>query len=349
MKKTRLLKVILLIVCICSYVIVYALNHNAIPGATVGYEIVVDEKYAYISTNDGVEIVDIVNKRSPVVVGTVEIDEMGFGFAVDENLMYVADSSSGLVIADVSDPSAPSIISDTGFAGGALHLAYQDDLVFLMDWNSIRIVDASDPQNPALLVTYTSPQAQDYRDVLVSGDLLYIADGSRGVEIVNTSIPDAPTLAATIITQAPIALHKHQDMLYLGCHGAGVKWYDVSNIHSPILMGSFQEPGGEAYGVWSNDSHLYVADLQRGIYSLDIRGIPSKIHHNYDTAPHDITGDDKHVYLGDQDYRLKIFDKQLNCLYKGHMVGYGVPVVLSLISVAILLPPYVQRWRDQRK
>ena len=203
----------------------------------------------------------------------------------------------------------------------------------------MKIINVTDPSSPYSVATYTSTQARDYRDIIISGDSVFIADGGRGVEILNVSQPSTPSLLTTIFTSAPIALFKHEELLFLGCHGVGVKWYDVSNLTSPVLKGSYREIDGEAYGVWGNSTHLYVADLQKGVYCLDISegSHAYKIFHNLEAAPHDITGEGNYVYLGDQDYRLKIYDDHLNCLYEGHIISYVIPIIITVISVGIII------------
>lgn len=339
-KKINLLIGTLVILSLCSFFIPYALNNNVIPGYTVGYRVYADNEYAYVSHNDGVEIIDIQNNQHPDVVGNVDLSDGTWGIEKDGDLLYLAGASHGLVIANISNPKSPIICSETIFTGATLNIAYQNGFAYLLSSSNIlEIINVTDPQSPVRLGTYASPQAIDYRDVIISGDTIFIADGSRGVEIVNVSLPSAPSLIRTLSTSAPIALHKYEDLLFLGCHGVGVKWYDVSDLTSPVLQGTYREPDGEAYGVFGNSTHLYVADLQKGAFCLDITEghLVSKLFHYSEAAPHDITGWGNNVYLGDQDRRFLAFDDQLTCLYTGHRVGYGVPIALAIISLGFLL------------
>ena len=111
------------------------------------------------------------------------------------------------------------------------------------------------------------------------------------------------------------------------------------NLNSPVLKGTHQEPYGEAYGVWGNSTHLYIADLQKGAYCLNIAegSSISKIFHYLEAAPHDITVEGNYVYLADQDYRFMIFDDHLNCLYAGHIISYVIPIILAVFSVGIII------------
>jgi len=338
-KKINLLIGATIFISVTSFLVVYALNNNGIPGFYVGYRVYADEDYAYVSHNDGVEIIDIANKQRPDVVANVALSEGAWGIEKDGDLLYLAGASNGLVVANVSIPDSPDIYSETFFTGSAMNLAYQNGVVYLITGaNSLEIINVTNPRSPFRIGAYGSSAATDYRDVIVSGDTVFIADGSRGVDIVNVSQPTAPSLLTTIHTSV-IALYKSEAILFLGCHGAGVKWYDVSDVTVPELKGTYREPDGEAYGVWGNATHLYVADLQRGTFCLDITegNVVSKLYQYSQAAPHDITGWGNYVYLGDQDRRLLIFDTQLNCLYAGHGQSYGIPISISIVSLGIIL------------
>ncbi len=341
MKKINLLIGLMILISISGLIFIYALNNNAIPGRTVGYRIHVNSDYAYVSHNDGVEIINIENKQKPSVVGNVDLNDGAWGIEKDGDLLFLAGASNGLVIANVSNPEAPIIISESTYLGGSVtNIAFQNGLAFiLLSSNIMEIINVTNPSSPSRVATYTSTQASDYRDIIISGETIFIADGGCGVEILNVSQPSTPSLLNTIITSAPIALFKHEDLLFLGCHGAGVKWYDVSNLTSPVFTGTYRELYGEAYGVWGNSTHLYVADLQKVVYYLNITegSAVSKIFHYLEAAPHDITGWGNNVYLGDQDYRLMIFDDHLICLYAGHIISYVIPIIFAVLSLGIMI------------
>ena len=75
MKKSNLLIGVLILISVSSFIFVYALNNNAIPGRTVGYRIHADGDYVYVSHNDGVEIINVQNKQHPNLVGNVDHNE----------------------------------------------------------------------------------------------------------------------------------------------------------------------------------------------------------------------------------------------------------------------------------
>jgi len=354
MKKKVIISIgILILLSISSFFTIYAINQNIIRGINkVGYGIDVEGDYAYVSHNDGVEIINIENKKRPSIVGNVDISDGAFGIEKNGDVLYIAGDSNGLVIANISNPRQPVICSETTFGSSSTNIAFQNEVVYLVLMSGIvEVLNVTDPSSPVHINTYTGGATSNFRGLIVSGDLLYIADPNRGIEIVNISIPSTPTFIKRIDTPSPIALFKYENILFAGRHGMGVYWYDITNGTAPLLKGTYQEIGGEAYGVWGNSTHLYVADLQKGIFCLDItdEGSAFKVSQNLEVTPHGISGWENHVFLADQNFRLMILDLDLNFLYDGHKLGYGLPIILVIVTIAVIIFFRVYQKKDSHK
>jgi hypothetical protein len=71
--------------------------------STGGYakEVVYKDNNAYVTTGlRGLQIFDVSNLSSPVLIGTVET-ELAMGLALDDNYVYIADESEGLIIISI--------------------------------------------------------------------------------------------------------------------------------------------------------------------------------------------------------------------------------------------------------
>jgi len=324
-----------------SFGFITMINQLVIPGLFMGYEILVKDEIAYVSKNEGIEIINIENPSHPRIESTIRIIDGAFNSFKENNLLYIAGDSSGLIIANVSDSKAPIILSTTPLQGSAISIDYSNSIVYIISRAvKVQIFDVSNPFSPFPISTFSTTLAVDYRDLIVDDDLLYLADSNKGIEVINISDPINPVLLNRIPSQA-IDLYKYQDFLFLASHWMGVKVYNVSNPLSPTLKKSYQEPEGEAYGVWGNYSHLYVGDLQHGVYFININneGSPQKVNHYTNAAPHSIQGNNNLIYIGDQDRRIIILDSHLNALYKGHKLNlnYDFPILLGVGSWIILM------------
>lgn len=334
------------------------LNNSLVRGLFIGYDIqVTDDNYAFVTHNDGVEIINLHNPDHPVIESTIPISDGAFGCAFDNDILYIAGTSNGLVIANVSDPSNPIKYDETPLtnSAAAISIAYSNFYVYLISMaETLEIFNVFNPAKPSHVKSFSTISSVDYRDIIYEDDIVYIADGHRGaIEIINVSNPYDPNLINTISVPAAITLYKYDNYLFAGCHGYGVKIIDIANVFSPYILGSYLEPDGEAYGVWGDDSHLYVADLQKGTYLLDISNVLNikKIAHYHNAAPHDIHGNGDIVCLGDQDKRILSFDQDLSPLYEGHMpnFGYELPLLLNIGVLGIYLYDNVWNNPDQEQ
>ncbi len=96
----------------------------------------------------------------------VELDGSSKDVELDGNTAYVA-TSVGFAIVDLSDPSAPSILSQTETTGAALGVDLgRPDALIVTDWTEIRAYDVSDPTKPRLTASDTVPSEGPFSRVL---------------------------------------------------------------------------------------------------------------------------------------------------------------------------------------
>jgi len=123
--------------------------------------VAVSGDYAYVGTSGGdphwssaLHVLDVSTPHTPVAMGIPlggEIAEIA-DIAVGGGYAYVADYNSGLVVYDVSNPSAPE------WVGGV----------------------------------YYYPGGEGFAGVAVSGGYAYLAARSAGLRVIDVSVPSAP-------------------------------------------------------------------------------------------------------------------------------------------------------------
>lgn len=111
----------------------------------------------------------------------------GFSNCLDvtirDTLAFLACHESGMFIADINEPSAPTLISRANTGGQVLDIAVAGNLAFVAAGNlGVVSVDITDPSQPVVSETLATPgQALEVR---VSGNRLYLADGDSGLQII---------------------------------------------------------------------------------------------------------------------------------------------------------------------
>ncbi len=94
---------------------------------------------------------------APVEVGHYHTPGIAKGVAVVGNYAYVATSSDGLRIIDVSVPSAPAEVGFYDTLGGASDVAVAGNYAYVADLSGLHIIDVSLPSAPAEVGFYDTP------------------------------------------------------------------------------------------------------------------------------------------------------------------------------------------------
>ncbi|NCC51767.1 MAG: hypothetical protein EOM20_11180, partial [Spartobacteria bacterium] len=108
------------------------------------------------------------------LVGQLDTDGMAYDVLVAGAIAYIADGTNGLVIADVSDPSAPSQMAHALYSGGhrAVDLAKSGDRLFYADTTGgVVKVNVADPNAPVGVMRYL-PSGGPIPRVAVQSNLL---------------------------------------------------------------------------------------------------------------------------------------------------------------------------------
>lgn len=150
-------------------------------------DINISDTHAYIAKdNSGMLILDISDPSNPVYVGdsypfypgSIEvINEIAIIAGHDDSYNY------SLRIMDISDPQNQEMISEVSLPAAVYDLSASGDIVTLAcGTNGIYLHDISNLTSPVQVGWYNTNGAS--RGVFSSGNLIYVADGPNGVDII---------------------------------------------------------------------------------------------------------------------------------------------------------------------
>ena len=151
----------------------------------------VDNGIAYIidhhSSYSGIRLINVNNPQSPSQVGYYAPSGIDFWNPfVHENTIYVANHGSNGGELHILNASIYSQISSLGVFddGGAIGAAFTNSsIVYLADYqNGLIIVDLMDPSSPRVIGRHFD--GGHAYDVVVVGDIAYVADREDGLEII---------------------------------------------------------------------------------------------------------------------------------------------------------------------
>lgn len=189
-----------------ALVLAHAPNDYVLP-----FAVALAGNLAYVSMYyGGFVIVDVSDPGNPLLAGSYVVNggngDAMQGIVVDGGILYAGwDWRHGLGIFDVSDPSAPRLLSEFGGIGYARMVLKKDQYVFVSTYYSgaIQIIDVINPAAPRAAGSIPTPGASYYIGDM-QGDLFLLADRSAtyGLRLHSLVEPRQPELVGQFNTGA---------------------------------------------------------------------------------------------------------------------------------------------------
>jgi hypothetical protein len=241
------------------------------------YALKLADSYACLAENMGMgsefHVADIADPLNPVIVGSVALPSGAEGLAVAGSCAYIADTSGGLQIVDITLPASPSIIgswNDSPYQ--ALDVEVSGDYAYVAyGFGGFKVFDVATPASPTLVDSLeTNGQA---RAVALQGDYAYL--GVFGdLRVIDITDPLDPLLVGNlqspwgIVTDLVVEGNRAYLAVMGGGQQTGLKIVDISDPTNPFLMGAGGTMGN-GVAVAGNYAYLSTHNI-RGIEVFDI-------------------------------------------------------------------------------
>jgi len=231
--------------------------------------------------NGPVYVVDITDPTLPF--GHSNFDAHG-DFYIVGGYLYVGRWNSAADIYDLDHPHYPPLVASTPYTGRyglEGRVAVADDVLYVASGYGLWAYRVPDPTAPVPADSAFTLASTGIGDVVVDGQIAYVADASRGLRSVDVSRKSAPRPLGVVSLQHPdepydggeIALSG--DFAYVACENdPGTLVVDVSDPMQPrrqtVLYGYVKD-------VAVDGDRLYVADQDAGLRIYDISNPGSPI------------------------------------------------------------------------
>jgi hypothetical protein len=220
-----------------------------------------------------IHAVDISNPFQPAVVGSFEMLHFPEGVAMAGQYAYVSEGDSvhypgSLRVLDVSNPRSPQPISQIDIpppGNGAERVAVGGTQALIVTsgglGNRFLGFDVSDPMSLSFRWVVDTPGTAV--NVVVSGNLAYVADTGIGLLVYDVSLPNPVTIGwipGSQISEAAVVGNN----AYIAAGSSDLLVADVSNPKSPVVVGSASMPGSAGNVAVAGDI-VYVSDFLSGL------------------------------------------------------------------------------------
>ncbi len=147
----------------------------------------------------GLKCIDYSVPRAPNLLGSATLSGVPTSAAVsaDGRFVYVANLGGGLAVFDCADLFQPASFASyvrNGQTSGTA-VALSGNLVFYGDGSGVNVLDCTDPAHLTLVASYDTPG--QVNAIRVAGNIIYVADGEGGLEILELGDISQPLIQIT--------------------------------------------------------------------------------------------------------------------------------------------------------
>jgi hypothetical protein len=259
-------------------------------------QVAMEGQYAYVlansvgEANDGIAVIRITgSSASDISIEQIKtgIVENPSHIAVGDGYAYVSQyaggpPTDGLQVLDLSDPSDP--VKPAGGSSGFVAISGVNGQLMGLDVHTgksevyianrstdklVRRIDVSTPASPVLLPDL-APMFYDPQDVLVDEgrNLLYVADRSSGLRVVDISDSSSASILGTADTSDAWALGRLGDIVSVADRQDGVRFVSTSMPNQPFIIEKL--PSLNAFDVRIHQGAVFVADWNGGTRAAEI-------------------------------------------------------------------------------
>ncbi len=226
--------------------------------------------FAYVTTGSRLSVVDVSQPLTPILRGQTSMGSRIFSIAMSGNYVFGAEIGSGaLHMVDVSNPNAPIDIEpatgDSGTGGYAEVAAAGNYLYAESTENGIGFTVFS-VSGTNLTRIGRSPSVYStgdyYTKMALSSNKAYVAGGASGLQIVDVSNQNSPSLLAAFTDSGFCGNYGSVAVSgdYVCATAGDFKVFDASQPSQPILVGQLNGIGGSRIVAKNGVAYLNTAN-----------------------------------------------------------------------------------------
>jgi hypothetical protein len=240
------------------------------------YALAVSGTNAFVSNIESnvIEIIDVSDPHHPTHKGSIGTGPIPYSLAARGDYLYVLISTS-LIVVDVSNPTAPSIVSsiqNVSYGGVSLFIDGNFAYISSTFTNSIEIVDISDPH--LMKHTGTAGGGGHPNAITVSGDYAFVcAIGDNALAVVDVTDRSSPQFLTSIkhnISGTSIAVSGGYCYI-TGPAMGGIAVIDLKAARPPVLLPPVDSASTHVTAAWQKQSDVvsYAVDLLYDYQTFD--------------------------------------------------------------------------------
>jgi hypothetical protein len=156
-----------------------------------------------------------------------------------DNRVFVADTTAGLSVYDITNRNQPRFISSLPTSESCTDVVLQGNLAYLATGKTLVIANVADPANIQVLSNFITQDT--IGSIQVVGNKAYLADGGKGLRIVDVSNPAVPTEIGSFVTTKAVKVVVAGNRAYVADSTGGLR---ILNVRDPGSTRQLNGPVG---------------------------------------------------------------------------------------------------------
>ncbi len=196
--------------------------------------------YCYVSTDNVVHIVNVMNEERPEYAGHIQTDVYNDGIAGNRFFLLVTDYIFGVSVYSLHNPDKPEKMGRSIVWGNAKDVGMNDEIAYVSsELNGLFVINMQSPANPERIVRL--PLNCTGESLCYDDSLVYVA-GSGGIAIVSVADPFHPYIVSQYsnVYQDIIEAVYHRGNLLLATSDAGLIHMNVEDPRNPFFVQEFE-------------------------------------------------------------------------------------------------------------
>ncbi|KAA3618710.1 MAG: T9SS C-terminal target domain-containing protein [Calditrichaeota bacterium] len=234
-----------------------------------------DGTIVFFGNGANLQVADFSNPANPIELAKIELSAPLTDLTLDGTYAYITAGLAGLIIFDISNPAKPIELGSYKISPATIGdfngIAVQGNYAYVTTRSVFYIIDISDPENPQRDDSFTG--IRDGKSVAVSGNYAYVADGNKGLRILDISDSKNTTEVSLLGTGSYFApaqdIAISGNFAFVAISYGGLITVDISDPANPTQIDSV---GTKEYanGIAINGNKAFISNGFDGMRIFDI-------------------------------------------------------------------------------
>ncbi|MCL4386174.1 MAG: hypothetical protein M1479_04625 [Actinobacteria bacterium] len=259
------------------------------------FEVLVNDDYAYVVNNKGLEIIDVKDKKNPKYISFINTPGDALAVFFKDNYAYIADNYKGVQIIDVSDKKNPKNVKTIN-SSEIWDIFVEDNHLYIGGRRGImEIYDISNKENPQELISF--PVYEHIQKVIKYKNYLYSLNFGHGLSIfkISDDYKIITPLSRIKLPANSANFFIEDDYAYVANTKDGLQIIDISKPESiidnekPKIISNINISTGWVNGIFIYGNNAYLTDGENKIFIIDISNKEKPVYKNYVKIPDSFT------------------------------------------------------------